>query len=226
MLYPKRQLSGNSGRKVTVTTPENIHLVQAAIENNPRISARRNPTGLSRSAFRRIVRNLKMVPFNVKTQQELLPLDFQRRRIFCERFLQQPRRFVQNIVFGDEAAFHMNGRINSQNNRYYALTGSHPEEVYFDVPFSKEKVSVWAGLLENGTVIEPLFYEGNLNEERYCQMLEQQIIPQFDNVWWMQDGAPCRRKVLVSNYLRETFQNDNDNIYSKKRQEIQKNNIQ
>ena len=46
-------------------------------------------------------------------------------------------------------------------------------------------------------------------------MLEQQIIPQiresygaqFDNVWWMQDGAPCHRTVLVSNYLRETFQN-------------------
>ena len=49
----------------------------------------------------------------------------------------------------------------------------------------------------------------------YCQMLEQQIIPQiresygaqFDNVWWMQDGAPCHRRVLVSNYIRETFQN-------------------
>ena len=46
-------------------------------------------------------------------------------------------------------------------------------------------------------------------------MLEQQIIPQiresygaqFDNVWWMQDGAPCHRRVLVLNYLSETFQN-------------------
>ena len=26
-------------------------------------------------------------------------------------------------------------------------------------------------------------------------------------MWWMQDGAPCHRRVLVSNYLRETFQN-------------------
>ena len=66
--------------------PENIHLVQATIENNPRMSARRNPTGLSRSALRRILKNLKMVPFKVKTQQELLPLDFERIRIFCEWF--------------------------------------------------------------------------------------------------------------------------------------------
>ena len=26
------------------------------------------------------------------------------RRIFCERFLQQPRRLIQNIVFGDSVA--------------------------------------------------------------------------------------------------------------------------
>ena len=155
------------------------------------------------------------MPFKVKTQEEHLPLAFEKRRIFCERFLQQPRRFFQNIVFGDEAAFHMNGRINSQNNWYYALAGSHPEEAYFVVPFKREKVSVWAGLLRNGTVIGPLFYEGNLNEDRYCQILEQQIITQiresygaqFDNVRWMQDGDPCHRRVLVSNYLRETFQN-------------------
>ena len=69
-----------------------------------------------------------MVPFKVKTQQELLPLDFERRRIFSEWFLQQQKRFVQNIVLGDVAAFHMNGRINSQNNMYYALADSHPEK--------------------------------------------------------------------------------------------------
>ena len=98
-----------------------------------------------------------MVPFKVKTQQELLPLDFERRRIFSEWFLQQQKRFVQNIVLGDVAAFHMNGRINSQNNMYYALADSHPEEAYFDVSFNREKVSVWAGLFGNGTVIGPLF---------------------------------------------------------------------
>ena len=35
-------------------------------------------------------------------------------------------------------------RINSQNNRYYALAGSHQEETYFDVDINREKVSVWA----------------------------------------------------------------------------------
>ena len=125
----------------------------------------------------------------------------------------QARRFVQNIIFGHENAFHMNGRINSQNNRYYMY--SHPEEAYFNFPFIREKVSVCAGLLGKDPVIGHLFYEGNLNGERFCQMLEQQIISQiekfygaqFDNVWWIQDGAPCHRRVLVSNYLKESFQN-------------------
>ena len=91
-----------------------------------------------------------MVPFKVKTQQEHLSLDFERRRNFCEWFLQQPRRFVQNNVFGDEAAFHMNGRINTQNNRYCALAGSHPEEAYFDVPFNREKLQYGQDCLEMG----------------------------------------------------------------------------
>ena len=44
-------------------------------------------------------------------------------------------------------------------------------------------------------------------------MLEEQIIPQIreaygrqvEAVWWMQDGAPCHRRLPVSNVLRETF---------------------
>ena len=95
------------------------------------------------------------------------------------------------------------------------MAGSHPVEAYFDVPFNRDKISVWTGLLGNGTVIGPLCYQSNLNGEKNGQLLEQQIIPQirefydaqFDNVRWMQDRAPCHMRVLVSNYLRETFQN-------------------
>ena len=94
---------------------------------------------------------MKMAPFKAKTQQELLTLYFERRGFSANGFCSnQARRFVQDIVFGDEAAFHMNGRINSQNNKYYALAGSHPEEEYFDVPSNRKKFQYEQDCLEMG----------------------------------------------------------------------------
>ena len=37
-------------------------------------------------------------------------------------------------------------------------------------------------------MIGPLFYEGNLNGERYCQMLEKQITPQIRENYGAQFG--------------------------------------
>ena len=157
-----------------------------------------------------------MVPFKVKAQRELLPVDFERRRIFCKCSLQKPSRCVQNIVFEDEAAFHMNRRINNQNNRYYALAGSHPDKYVFNVPFNRKKVSVWAGLLGNGTVIGPLFYEGKKWGKSNVKCWNNKSLNKLENRMVhnliMCGGckmiiAPCRGRVLVSNYLKETFRN-------------------
>ena len=77
----------------------------------------------------------------------------------------------------------------------------------------RQKISVWAGLCGNGTVLGPLFYEGNLNGETYLQMLNTSIIPaiqtaygiRFERVWLMQDGAPPHRRIIVRDKLREAF---------------------
>ena len=42
---------GNSGRRRTTRTEENIAAIRALLEENPRVSARRNPIDISSSSF-------------------------------------------------------------------------------------------------------------------------------------------------------------------------------
>lgn len=52
-------------------------------------------------------------------------------------------------MIGDEAAFAMNGRLNSQNVREYAPLG-HPPEFNYESNDSREMLTVWVGLCGSG----------------------------------------------------------------------------
>ena len=131
-----------------------------------------------------------------------------RRLNFANWFIQKPPCFIENIVIGDEAAFHMNGRVNNHNIRHYA-PHNNPPEFNFDVGISKQKVSLWIGICGNGSLVGPFFYENTLNGHGYLNLLREKIIPElrriygnrFDRVWWIQDGAPfCLRKRAFGNF--------------------------
>lgn len=205
---------GRSGRKRSMRSAENIELVRHGLEDNPRISCRKNGLGIDRNTFHRIVKNdLKWHPYKIHLRHQLLPNDHLRRRNFCTWFLDRPARFINTIVVGDEAAFYINGKVNNHNVRQYAPR-NEPPEFNFDVSMCREKVSVWIGMCGNGALIGPIFYEGNLTGEGYLNMLNERIIPELNRIhgnrlnrqWWIQDGAPCHRTINVRNRLREVFQ--------------------
>lgn len=63
-------------------------------------------------------------------------------------------------------------------------------------------------------LIEPFFYEYNLNGQRYLSLLQNHIIPairnivpedQLNNVWFQQDGCPAHNSRNVQEYLSEVF---------------------
>lgn len=77
-----------------------------------------------------------------------------------------------------------------------------------------KKVNVWAGIILN-QIIGPFFIDGNLNSNKYHQLLMHSIIPaiqqivgeNMNNVWFQQDGAPAHFGINVRNFLSETFPN-------------------
>ena len=112
----------------------------------------------------------------------------------------------------DEAAFHLNEKITNHNIRQYAPQNT-PPEFNFDVRMCREKVSAWMGMCGNETLVSPIFYENNLNGNGYLNLLNERIIPELHQIhgnrmnrlWWIQDGAPCRRTIAVRHLLTDVF---------------------
>ncbi|KAF2366854.1 Protein of unknown function DUF4817 [Trinorchestia longiramus] len=170
---------GNSGRKIIQRTENNIAIVQRAITENPTTSVRRNETNLSKFTFHRILKkDTRLHPYKMQIKHELLPCDYARRREFCNWFISKDQRFTERLVVTVEAAFSMNGRVNTQNTRFWS--NNSPEGNVFEKSIRSEKLLVWAGLCGNGNVIGPFFYDENLTGEIYLEMLNELIIPSLE----------------------------------------------
>ena len=213
----------NSGRLTTARTGENIEMVREALQDNARITSRRNGLNLSQSTFWRITRHgLNLYPYRMRRRHELMDRDFPRRVRFGEWLLNQfgDPNFRSKIVIGDEAVFTMNGSVNTHNVVEYAPRGEPPNFNY-DVPSSRAKVTVWAGLCGDGSILGPFFFDRNVNRETYINMLNEQIVPQmqelfnfnlfadvlFEELFWFQDGAGAHQHHDVTARLRELFGN-------------------
>lgn len=204
-----------SGCRRTERTPENINLVREKLIETPKISTRRNGLDISKSTFNRIVKkDLSYHAYKMHVRHELLEPDLPRRLNFANWFLQKNARFVEDIVIGDEAAFHLNGRVNNYNIRQYAPR-NNPPNFNFDVRMCREKVSVWMGMCGNGRLVGPIFYENIMNGDRYLNIIQEIIIPElhqiypnrFNRLWWIQDGAPAHRSRAVQELLHDNFNN-------------------
>lgn len=212
----------HSGRRRTARTQENIAAVRQQLAEHPaQTSARRNGVGLPPATFNRITRlDLHYHPYHMHIRHELLPGDLERRRAFCEWFLERCARnprFLRYFVIGDEAAFAMNAEVNGHNTVRYA-PARQPPAFNFETRMSREKLTVWLGLCGNGRIIGPFFFQRNVNGQAYLRMIDEEVVPQmelhfdrqnengmFRYVWWAQDGAPAHRLIAVRERLRELF---------------------
>ena len=133
---------------------------------------------------------------------------------FCIWFLGQCNdpAFLGRFVIGDEAKFSLNGSTNTKNLVFYAPK-EHPPAQNYNVPESREKLTVFIGLCGEGTLIGLYFFAGNVTGQTYLEMLNQMVIPElalnhwldFNQLWWAQDGAPAHRSRAVQDCLGEIF---------------------
>ena len=213
------QYKGNSGRRRTARTPANINAVQNALQNNERMSCRRNQLGISSATVNRIIRlDLAYHPYRVHNRHELKNADFPRRLQFARWFENSCHnpRFLHNVVVGDEVAFGMNGHVSTQNVRCYAPKRNPPATANFEVSSDRQKLHLWGGICGNATLLGPYFFVNNVNGRTYLEMLNNQAFPQINrnyninllhqnNLWWVQDGATAHRTRPVRRRLQEVF---------------------
>ncbi len=133
----KKKLPG-CGR--IVRTLENANRVREALLTSPTRSGHKHAAalGLSSRTFRRIVKDISFHPYKIVLTQQLKDNDFADRRAFCEWMLDAIRNEdldLLNVMFSDEAYFHLNGSVNKQNCRYYAK--NNPQIIHHKVFHSR-----------------------------------------------------------------------------------------
>ncbi|GFS61082.1 transposable element tc3 transposase [Trichonephila clavipes] len=162
---------------------------------------------------------LRYYPYKLQLVQELLPHDFETRHLFSLQFLARlevdPER-PWNILWTDEAHFHLDGSVNTHNCRIWESDNPHST---LQVPLHSPKVTVWCGFSAS-FILGPYFFEElgaggpvtcSITGQRYASLLRNKIIPYLQarpclsRIIFMQDGAPphitrCVKDVL--NHLR------------------------
>ena len=79
---------------------------------------------LSYSSARNILKKNRYHPYKAQIVQELKESDYASRADFANRLLLEKRtncRFIEQIMFSDEAIFYLDGGINRQNYRHWSV---------------------------------------------------------------------------------------------------------
>ncbi|GBP39444.1 hypothetical protein EVAR_23795_1 [Eumeta japonica] len=182
----------NSGRPRSVRDEETIAEVEASVRQNPSLSIRKRSQALNikKSSLHSILKkDLHLKAYKIQLVQELKDTDYANRLNFANEMLQRFNNF-NNILFSDEANFHLNGHVNKQNCRYWAV--ENPRRKH-ERPLHSPKVVVWAAMSAKG-IIGPYFHEDqrgraiNVNSDRYCDMLRNFLVPELQefagNINW------------------------------------------
>lgn len=209
---------GKIGRPKVKTDEQNSLNILIDLMDNPKVSVEQIALnhGMCRRSVQKILKKEHFHPYKVHLLQEINEDDFDRRLEFCEIMMERLSNvpnFASNIIFSDEATFCLNGHVNRHNSRYWADSNPHwMEQVHTQRP---QKVNVWAGIVGRH-LIGPFFIEGTLTADRYLRLLQDQIIPQFrqlfpnfdqQEIWFQHDGAPPHYGRNVREYLDNVFPN-------------------
>ena len=211
------------GRSRTVVANPNIERLKKKLDLSPRRSVRSLSRQLkisTTSTWRILREELKKYPYRIQLKEKLTPQNKESRVHFANRIsdrIEADSSFLQNILFTDEAHFHLSGHVNRQNMRIWG--DENPHEAV-NAPRSREKVTVFVGLGCDTGLVGPYFFEGangkteTVKTENYLKMLRQKVVPvlkrrgTYESCVYQQDGAPPHCSGEAMQWLKETFGED------------------
>ncbi|GFX77054.1 uncharacterized protein TNCV_1072541 [Trichonephila clavipes] len=126
--------SGRGKKPVSAEAIEKVALQEEEDKSSnvlARTSVRRVAEALDppRSTVQKIMRNiLRYYPYKLQFVQELLPHDFETRHLFSLQFLARLEvdpEWPWNILWADEAHFHLDGSVNTHNCRIWKTDNPH-----------------------------------------------------------------------------------------------------
>ena len=108
------------GRPKAVCTNENKERIRENVEENPTTSTRKRSLelGISRTSLKRVLKSLNFCPYKLQLILKLKTHDFQPRLQYAVRLrklAENEPNFFDKLFMSDEAHFHLNGFVNTQN---------------------------------------------------------------------------------------------------------------
>ena len=192
-----------------------VNDVRTAMVLSPHTSIRRLSLQLQipKATVHKILhKQLKFRAYKIQIVQHLQDDDYTARVDGCNLLIEKidnDNRFLSNLIFSDEATFHMSGRVNRHNCRIWGE--ENPHELYQHERDSP-KVNVWCALGKNRLYGPFFFDERTVNGQSYLHMLQNFFIPELQQVRgllqrvvFQQDGAPPHFALNVRAYLDQTF---------------------
>jgi hypothetical protein len=130
---------------------------------------------MSKSSARRATQLLKLRPYKTTVIHTSQPCNPASRVHFCSWFLQSVIKGEINLqfTFSNEAWFHSQRYINTQNNRYWSSQNSHLTHQVLLLPV---KVGVWCAVSAR-MIVGPVFFNETINCEKYIQVILWQFFP-------------------------------------------------
>jgi len=205
-------LNNKKRRSKTVLTLNKLTEINNRLRNSPRKSLRRLSvqSGVSYTSTHRATKQLGLKAYKVSVQQQLLPADFNNRRIFCQWI--RDEIFIGQIdpnllFFSDEAWFHLSGYINSQNNRYWSTENPHQ---LHEIPLHDQKVGVWCAISRT-RIVGPIFFHDTVNSQRYINNILNPFFGELtdyekQNGTFQQDNATAHTAHASIAAIREVFE--------------------
>lgn len=205
------------GPSTSATTPEHVSQVRSEVIRNPRKSIRKiaASTGIKKSTVHVILKKkLKFHPYKQQIVQSLNESDYPLRESFARTMLERFRtpQTLGNILFSDEAHFHIDGYVNKQNMRYWSPT--NPKERH-QKRLHCQKTTVWCAISASG-VIGPYFFDHRetVTAAVYCRMIDEFLLSQLqlysgynNRTQFQQDGATPHTARVSMEKLRAIFPN-------------------
>lgn len=161
--------------------------------------------------IQKILKRNKRKPYKYTPVQELTPQQINNRFEFSQYIvgkIDEDPNFLSNILWTDVATFTTGGKFNRQNVRYWSA--QNPRRFKEIQRQGRQSIHVWCGLFKD-RIIGPIIFDGNLNGDRYYNMLHNDIhnliqegIEEEDFIW-QQDGAPPHNVRIVTNYLNTVY---------------------
>lgn len=162
---------------------------------------------------------LKLYPYKMHFVQQLKPQDHSARLDFALHFLarmQVDEYWPSHILWTDEAHFHLDGAVNTQNCRIWGSTNPHAVQ---QQPLHSPYVTAWCGFTAN-FILGPYFFEDvtttgfvrrTVTSDRYSRLLENFVVPALRqrgclaNTIFMQDGATAHTARRVKTLIHQNF---------------------